>query len=118
VYDLSVEHDHSFVAGGVVVHNCMAVPKTVSFKDLGLNVADSGVNVQSGRDWFAQQSAATQRQLMGASMYAAWKDNQFSFDDLSVATDDPVYGEMWAAPSLKGLLGANARQYYRGGARA
>jgi hypothetical protein len=92
---------------------CVAVPETVSWQSLGLDLPDNRPQIPAGEDWFRGQTEAQQRQLMGDGMYQAWRDGKFSFQDLSRPYDDAVYGEMLREASLKDLLGENARQYYR-----
>ena len=59
----------------------------------------------SGEEWFNRQSEEQQKQMMGESKYAAWKDGKFSFSDLSTQHEDGVYGLMRGETSLKDLLG-------------
>jgi hypothetical protein len=40
------------------------------------------VRFQTGQEWFAQQPAATQRQILGAGRYHAWQDGRASLDDM------------------------------------
>ncbi len=40
------------------------------------------VQFQTGQQWFAQQPAATQRQILGAGRYQAWQDGRASLDDM------------------------------------
>lgn len=97
-------------------HNgrCAMVPLTVSWESLGFTgLPDTRPQVQPGREWFAGLSDAEQRRRMGPAMYEAWKDGKVKWEDLSRLHDDPVYGQMRVAPSLKALLGDGARQFYR-----
>jgi hypothetical protein len=115
VYDLEIADDHSFIAGGLVVHNCAMLPLTRSYADLGFaGIDEAPQTFETGAAWFARQSAATQQALMGPSMWDAWRAGEFAFSDLSVPYQDDVYGEMLREASLKGLLGKRAQNYYRG----
>ena len=40
------------------------------------------VRFQTGQEWFAQQPAATQRQILGAGRYDAWQSGRASLDDM------------------------------------
>jgi hypothetical protein len=94
---------------------CAMLPTTRSYAELGFpGIPEKPQVYQTGAEWFAAQSAAMQQQLMGRSMWDAWKAGEFSFSDLSVPYQDDVYGEMLREASLKGLLGAQAQKYYRG----
>jgi len=92
---------------------CVAVPNTVTYRDLCLDVDAEPVTVGSGEDWFRAQPELVQRQMMGPSKWAAWKAGAFRFDDLIATSHDPVYGEMVGEASLAGMLGAEARRFYR-----
>lgn len=68
--------------------------------------------VQTGVDWFTAQSAARQREIMGAANYAAYADGAVTLQDYVQPYQDPVFGSMLRQASLKGILGAGAKQYY------
>lgn len=95
VYDLEIEADHSFFAGGIAVHNCSPLPIV-----RGTRWVES---VQRGPDWFAAQSPAFQRQAMGPGMFQAYRRGEVDVADLSRAYTDGVYGEMLRAATLKEL---------------
>lgn len=97
VYDLEVEEDHSFFANGVAVHNCVPVPVVT-----GSRWADE---METGEQWFARQPESTQRSIMGKGMHAAYKAGDIDFSKLSTTYNDPVYGEMRRAATLKELVG-------------
>lgn len=97
-------------------HNgrCAMIPVTPSWEALGFTgIPDTRPQVQSGRDWFNGLSAAEQRQYMGGSMWEAWKAGKVSWEDLSRVHNDPVYGDMRTAASLRALLGDGAKEFYR-----
>ena len=93
VYNLQVEEDESYIANGVVVHNCAMLPYT------GDNPID-----QSGADWFAEQPKEDQIKQMGPAKYDAWKDGKVSISDMSKTVDNDVFGEMRVETPLKDLL--------------
>lgn len=86
-------------------HNgrCVPVPKTITYKQLGLDLPETLKPIESGPDWFTKQPAGTQREMMGAGMYEAWKAGKFGFKDISKKYDDPVYGELLRQATLKEL---------------
>ena len=94
-------------------HNgrCAMVPATVKWADLGIDANDPQ-EMQRGIDWFEGLSDAQQREILGPSMYDAWKDGRIGLDDLSRDYHDSVYGMMKRAPSLRALLGPEAARYY------
>ena len=87
-------------------HNgrCVPVPKTISYRDLGLDLPDPVAPFETGEQWFNHQPEAIQRQMMGVGKYEAWRDNKFDFADLSSKYDDAVYGELLRETTLKGLV--------------
>ena len=97
-------------------HNgrCAPLPQTITFADLGLNIPERRQPVSRGEDWFKAQPSATQREMMGAALFRAWKDGQVPFKELSRPYDDSVYGELLREASLKDILGKKAKDYYRG----
>lgn len=98
-------------------HNgrCAALPKTISFAALGLNIPERRRPPVQGEDWFNAQPVATQREMMGGAMFRAWKDDQVPFNELSQPYEDGVYGELLRQASLKDILGSKAKDYYIGG---
>lgn len=93
-------------------HNgrCVMLPNVKGAADLGISQPE----IQVGADWFASQPESKQAEAMGNAMFAAWKAGDVSFDDLSQSYSDPVYGDMLREASLKGILGQNAKRYYKG----
>lgn len=104
VYNLQVDIDESFIANGIVVHNCAPLPKTISYKDLGINLPDPVGTFPQGEKWFNAQPASTQMKMMGNGKYEAYKAGKFKFADLSSPYKDEVYGELLRAATLKELL--------------
>ena len=95
VYDLMIEEDESFVANGIVVHNCSMVP-IVRGRPLP--------RFQSGEDWFRDQPPAVQRKMMGSGTYEEWEDGRFAFDQLATVGEHPVWGPSARVTSLANLL--------------
>lgn len=69
--------------------------------------------VQTGIDWFNAQPEARQRAQMGDAAYDAWRAGRFDLRDYSQPYRDPVFGPMIREASLKGMLGEEAKRYYR-----
>jgi len=101
VYNLSVADDESYIAGGVVVHNCASIPIVPLATRLGL----SAPKIEDGEDWFNRQPEAVQKARMGPGKWEAWKAGEFTFDALSTVYHDKVYGDMWQETTLTGLVG-------------
>lgn len=102
VYDLTVEEDQSFIAGGVVVHNCTLTPTVTGF---------APVQWQKGPDWFMQQSPETQRKMLGNGRYNAWKDGRFDLDQLVQHRNNATWGDSLQVTPLRDLLNGNVQPY-------
>ncbi|UYN89905.1 MAG: Hint domain-containing protein [Anaerolineales bacterium] len=119
VYNFEVEDDHSYIANGLVVHNCMSCvqmhgsvhPATETLNDhfnglcLALpNVAGVSLVDENGEAWFDKQSDSTQLQMMGPGRFQAYKDGALRFGELSTTHHDEVYGDMRIVAPLKDVL--------------
>jgi hypothetical protein len=71
-------------------------------------------NIQTGEEWFSNLPESRQADLMGKSMFSAFKDNLFTFDQLSVIYHDDLYGTMRHEASLTDLIGSSAAKDLRG----
>ena len=77
-------------------HNgrCSMIPVTFA--------GDPGI--QSGEAWFKEQDEQTQKGIMGAGKFDAWKEGKFEFGQLSTTHTDEVYGDMRSETPLKDLI--------------
>jgi len=80
-------------------HNgrCVAIPLVIGFPN---------PVTETGEQWFARQSEATQRSLMGREYYDAWRGGAFDLSEMSTTHRDEVYGDMRVQARLWQLLGA------------
>lgn len=76
------------------------------------------VNVQSGTDWFDNQSDETQSDMMGPAAYSAYKAGDVALNDFVHPYQDAVFGPMIREASLTGILGPDAQKYIQGARRA
>jgi len=90
---------------------CTPVPKTKSWSDilgpLGIDtsdIPDTSVQIESGSDWFDNQSADTQRAILGPAKYDAFQNGDFTLDDIVGTNDDPDWGKSIYERSLKDLI--------------
>jgi hypothetical protein len=89
---------------------CTQVPKTKSWADIfdgtGLDVSDiqdTTIEVQSGASWFADQSEAQQRDILGPAKYNAYKAGDITLADLVGKSNDKTWGASRYEKSLKDL---------------
>ena len=80
-------------------HNGRCVPIPVT------RLSDPFIKDGEGKSWFEQQSEATQKQMMGAGKYDAWKADKFEFNALSREKENDVFGMMRGETPLKDLIG-------------
>lgn len=59
---------------------------------------------QTGREWLEAQSAETQRDIMGAGHYDAWKSGAVPLESMSQMHTDPVWGEAPRVVPLRELV--------------
>jgi hypothetical protein len=80
-------------------------PITLSYSEMGFNVPEpERPKRQSGREWFEDQPAATQKEILGEARWLAWKNGGFDFSQLTTTHTHPVWGEVRTAASLKQLM--------------
>lgn len=99
---------------------CAAVPVTKSWADilgpLGIDtsdIPDMSADVESGSDWFDNQSAATQRAILGPGKYAAYAAGDLDLSDLVGVSHDAEWGTSRYEKSLRQL---GLSRYAGGGA--
>lgn len=97
-----------YSADGIVAHNCrcVALPKTVSFRSLGIDLDDQGV--EAGPDVFAALPAAAQAEILGPGKYAALRAGEITLQDLVAHRDSPAWGPSTSEASLRAAR-ANAQ---------
>ncbi len=90
---------------------CTPVPKTKSWADilgpLGIDtsdIPDTSVQIESGSDWFDNQSEDTQRAILGNAKYDAFQNGDFTLDDIVGTNDDPDWGKSIYEKPLKDLV--------------
>lgn len=71
---------------------------------------NAGEEVLTGEQWFSKLPESEQRAIMGKAKWQAWKDNEFEFEDLTGLYDDPVFGKMAYARSLKEIRATSRYQ--------
>ncbi len=128
VYNFEVEDDHSYIANGLAVHNCIAcialhgttlrLDEPVLDHHRGrcvsvVKIKNIPLSVPTGVDWFGNLPEGEQRTIMGHAAYEAWKAGAVQLRDFVKPYQDDLFGEMIQAASLKGILGEAAKQYYK-----
>jgi len=108
-------HDISEDLESHVQCRCAPVPVTVGWDEIlsKLGIEDissipSAPQMQTGSEWFHDQDADTQKQILGNAKYDAYKNGDFSFDDLVGHAHDADWGHSIYEKSLKQLVGGKA----------
>jgi hypothetical protein len=92
---------------------CVPVPITSSWSDIlgPLGIDTSGIDdsswlddMQSGTDWFAEQDAATQTQVLGKSGYDLYASGDVTLQDFVGHASDPVWGNSIYQRPVKDLV--------------
>lgn len=83
VYDLQIEGDHSFVANGIVVHNCSMLPIIQGLEPIPF---------LSGEAYFRSLSSEDQRAWMGNERYELWQRGRFAFTQMAKIKDNQTWG--------------------------
>ncbi len=118
VYNLQTVNNW-YIANNIITHNCrcVMVPKTKSWDDilspLGIDssgIEDTSVQIESGSDWFNRQDEATQRDILGNAKYEAFKNGDFTLDDIVGRSHDKDWGSSIYERSLKDTLEAARKE--------
>ncbi len=92
---------------------CTMTPVTKGWDDilspLGIDTSDipdtnPAQDMQTGSEWFDNQSADVQRQILGNAKYDAWANGDFTLDDIVGTNDDPDWGKSIYEKPLKELV--------------
>lgn len=81
---------------------CSMVPRTISYRDLGLDVDEPTRPVTGAREWFEEQSEATQRTMLGPGRFDAWKAGKLELTDMAEISVDPTWGPTVKVKPLNG----------------
>lgn len=81
---------------------CTRLPKTKTWQELGFDIAEpSGLDFESGPDWFSRQPEETQRDILGPKRYEAWRAGGYPFSEWS----KPRTSDGWRTAYHTGKVG-------------
>jgi len=117
VFNIEVEHDHSYVADGFVVHNCLSClsldgtlfPLTTTFMATHTSCRCSsrpkvsGVDdpaMQTGRQWFDAQPDAVKRQMVPVSAYDDLAAGRLQLQDFVHLDRNDRWGDRYRQASV------------------
>ena len=81
---------------------CTRLPKTKTWRELGFDINEpSGLDFESGPDWFNRQPEETQRDILGPKRYEAWRAGGYPFSEWS----KPRTSDGWRTAYHTGKVG-------------
>jgi len=87
---------------------CVMVPKTKTWRALGIDADERMPEIRRGADIFAQLSPAGQQEILGPAMWLAWSNRAFVFEDVVGIRRSTVWGDTRYARSLTEIVGPEA----------
>jgi len=83
---------------------CSAIPRTRSWQELGyFGIEDTRPEVEVGSDLFARQDEGLQRAVLGNAGFEAYRRGDVRLTDFVAQRDNPEFGTMRYARSLKAV---------------
>jgi len=79
---------------------CSRMPKTKTWRELGIDLDEPKSVMPDAGEWFAQQDAATQKQILGPGRYAAWKRGDYPMDKWAVRRQNPDWRPSYVTSPL------------------
>ena len=131
MFNIEVDGDHSYVAGGYAVHNCRAclamhgrefdttipgpeghpqcrctrVPRTKTWAELGITGAkDRKPAIKDAEQHFRSLPVEDQKAILGANGYAAWKAGLYPMSDWVRKQKNDGWRDSWTATRPPAVL--------------
>ncbi|MFC5268455.1 phage minor head protein [Kribbella qitaiheensis] len=80
---------------------CSRMPRTKTWAELGFEDMDEpGPVTPDAGEWFAQQDEKTQRSILGAGRYEAWKRGDYPMDNWAVRKQNPDWRPSYVTSPL------------------
>ncbi|MFZ1361339.1 MAG: phage minor head protein [Candidatus Nanopelagicales bacterium] len=83
---------------------CTAIEKTKSWRELGFDIDEPEMNIQTGKDWFDSQDETVQSKILGQKKLDALNSGDISWDQLAVKQTNKGWRDSWK-PATLGDLG-------------
>ncbi len=87
---------------------CVMVPKTKTWRALGIDADERMPEIRAGTDLFAELSPAAQQEILGPAMWLAWSNRAFALGDIVGTKRSAVWGDTRYARSLTEIVGPEA----------
>jgi hypothetical protein len=107
VYDLQADLYSLYTCNGVVVKNCRCSPrpKTLTYRDLGIDADDPPDGYETGKQWFESLPESEQRRFFGKAAWEAYKAGEVKLEDFIGIQQSKEWGPAYVERSLKDILG-------------
>lgn len=95
--------EHKLSEPGPLGHQscrCSRMPKTKTWRDLGIDIDEPESTLPNAEDWFNGQDAATQKDILGAGRYDAWKRGDYPIDKWAVRKTNPDWRPSYVTSPL------------------
>lgn len=70
---------------------CDRMPKTKTWRELGFDIDEPASTLPDAGEWFASQDEKTQRSILGAGRYDAWKRGDYPMNKWAVRKPNPEW---------------------------
>lgn len=83
---------------------CTSIPVTKTWRELGIDIDEPHAPaMQPGPDWFDHQPEATQRSILGARRYEAWRRGDYPPDQWAVRKQNPGWRDSHVPGPVGGI---------------
>lgn len=79
---------------------CSRMPKAKSWRDLGIDLDEPESSVPNAGEWFSSQDEKTQKQILGAGRYDAWRKGDYPIDKWAVRKQNPEWRPSYVTSPL------------------
>lgn len=83
---------------------CVAVPVTLSWRDMGYDLDEPASPMPDARAWFDSQPEAVQLKIMGPARLDLLQSGRIGWEDLSTLRTTPEWRDSWGVTSVQELL--------------
>ncbi len=103
VYNLQTK-DHWYIAAGIITHNCVAIPVTLSWDELAGKTPVQPAQDEDPTARFSKLKEADQRKVLGSTRYQLWKDGKLNLRDMAQAKPSLQWGLHYQPKPIKALV--------------
>lgn len=79
---------------------CSRMPKTKSWKELGIDLPEQPDQVPNAENWFNKQPVKRQKEILGPARYKAWKAGKYPMSQWAVKKQNPGWRPSYVRSSV------------------